>query len=489
MIDPQTSQSFQKDKELIYQDLIKEIAIKTDKLFAGLFAFEWLLGIVFALWISPNTWVGDESRVHIHIYAAVFLGGIAALYPIITVLRRPGDLYNRYVITIAQMSFSILFIHLTGGRIETHFHVFGSLAFLAFYRDWRPVILATAITAVDHLLRGIFWPASVYGTLYATPWRALEHAAWVIFEVFFLCLSMKFSLEEMRSIANKQSQLTTTLENVEKTVEERTENLILSKKLIIEQQEALISSAKMTSLGEMAGGIAHEINNPLSIIQMRTEQLEDCIQEGDLDHSFALETLATIKSTIDRVSKIVRGLRSFARDGKSDPMEMAKVLRLIEDTIDLCQERFKRHNTRLDLQVDRENALPIEIECRPIEISQVLLNLLNNAFDAIQVQEDKWVKLEMTHFDHSIEISITDCGKGIPHAAQQKIMEPFFTTKEAGKGTGLGLSISKGIIDAHNGKLYVDNSCPNTRFIISLPKRQEEFQQGKQIAYENSLPF
>ena len=105
------------------------------------------------------------------------------------------------------MLMGALLIHLTGGRIETHFHVFGSLAFLAFYRDWRVLVPATIVVALDHLLRGMFWPQSVYGVLVASQWRWLEHAAWVVFEDIFLVVSCLRSVAEMRQTAERTAAL------------------------------------------------------------------------------------------------------------------------------------------------------------------------------------------------------------------------------------------------------------------------------------------
>ena len=119
----------------------------------------------------------------------------------------PGATINRYVIAVAQMLMSALLIALTGGRIETHFHVFGSLVILSFYRDWRVLIPATIVVALDHFLRGIYWPYSVYGVLTASPLRSLEHAGWVIFEDVFLVISCLRSIREMRSIANRTAAL------------------------------------------------------------------------------------------------------------------------------------------------------------------------------------------------------------------------------------------------------------------------------------------
>src|SRR3954468_13082814 len=118
----------------------RDIYTSTDRLFAGLMGFQWIAGIVFALWVSPRAWYGTVSRTHVHVWAAIFLGGAICVFPAILGLFRPGEASTRYTIAVAQMLMGALLIHLTGGRLETHFHVFGSLAFIAFYRDWRGLI-------------------------------------------------------------------------------------------------------------------------------------------------------------------------------------------------------------------------------------------------------------------------------------------------------------------------------------------------------------
>ena len=141
----------------------QDIHQHTDRLFAGLMGFQWIAGILFALWVSPLTWSGSASRTHLHVWAAIVVGGTISLFPALLALLRPGRPSTRYTIAVAQMLMGALLIHLTGGRLETHFHVFGSLAFLAFYRDWRVLVPATIVVALDHMLRGMFWPQSVYG--------------------------------------------------------------------------------------------------------------------------------------------------------------------------------------------------------------------------------------------------------------------------------------------------------------------------------------
>jgi signal transduction histidine kinase len=193
--------------DALFGEYERDIYRRTDRLFAWLMALQWIAGILFALWVSPLAWSGTVSTVHVHVWAAVVLGGIVCLFPAILAVVQPGEPSTRYTIAVAQMLMSALLIHLTGGRIETHFHVFGSLAFLAFYRDWRVLIPATVVVALDHMLRGIFWPQSVYGVLVTSHWRWVEHAAWVVFEDIFLIVSCRRSSAEMRERAERTAAL------------------------------------------------------------------------------------------------------------------------------------------------------------------------------------------------------------------------------------------------------------------------------------------
>ncbi len=191
----------------LFEQHRQEIYRSTDRLFARLMCFQWIAGILIAFFVAPLTWDGPTSQVHLHIWGAIFLGGAISIFPIWLTRVSPGATINRYVIAVAQMLMSALLISLTGGRIETHFHVFGSLVILSFYRDWRVLIPATIVVALDHFLRGIYWPYSVYGVLTASPLRSIEHAGWVVFEDVFLVISCLRSIREMRSIATRTAAL------------------------------------------------------------------------------------------------------------------------------------------------------------------------------------------------------------------------------------------------------------------------------------------
>jgi hypothetical protein len=184
-----------------------EIYRRTDRMFAFLILGEWIFAILIALWFSPYAWEGKTKTIHIHVYVAVILGAIITSLPVALALKHPGKPLTRHVIAAAQMLWSALLIHLTGGRIETHFHVFGSLGILAFYRDWKVLGTASVVVAADHLIRGIVWPESVYGIVNPEWWRFLEHAFWVVFAVTFLSISCKQSLNEMRMIAERGAQM------------------------------------------------------------------------------------------------------------------------------------------------------------------------------------------------------------------------------------------------------------------------------------------
>jgi two-component system, sensor histidine kinase and response regulator len=209
----------------LFKESQEQLHKRTDHMFAALMAFQWVAGVIAAAWISPKAWVGQTSSIHLHVWAALLLGGAISGFPIFLALAQPGKTLTRHVIAVGQMLTSALLIHLTGGRIETHFHVFGSLAFLAFYRDWRVMLTATIVVATDHFTRGMLWPQSVFGVLTSSNWRWIEHAGWVLFEDTFLLLSIRQNLAEMLGVAERQAELEMVNANIENKVAERTREL------------------------------------------------------------------------------------------------------------------------------------------------------------------------------------------------------------------------------------------------------------------------
>jgi signal transduction histidine kinase len=242
------------------------------------------------------------------------------------------------------------------------------------------------------------------------------------------------------------------------------------KRNIRRQHRLLLSQEKFKALGEMAGGIAHEINNPLAIIRGRSELMKERFKSGAVSPPEAVEDLEKIEQTVERIAQIVKGLRTFSRDAKADPMTCVDLKEIVEETLDLCRDRFEQEKILLRTDLRDETLC----ECRPTQISQILLNLLNNAFDAVYRSTDlRWVSVELSQSAvDRVQLSVTDSGPGIHPSLADQIMKPFFTTKQVGEGTGLGLSISKSIAEDHSGTLRSDASSAHTRFVLELPIHQ-----------------
>ena len=237
--------------ETLFREHLDQVHVRADRMFAVLLAGQWVFGMVLALVVSPWAWEGKVKTVHVHVYAAFLLGGLLSALPIGLVLQQPGRTINRYVIAVAQMLWSALLIHLTGGRIETHFHIFGSLAFLSFYRDWRVLVPATVVVAVDHLARGLLWPESVYGILFPEWWRFLEHAFWVVFEDVVLVFACLDGVAEMRAVADRRAEVEVLSENNRK----KSEALALAMAELEESQDARTRAEKLAAVGQLAASV------------------------------------------------------------------------------------------------------------------------------------------------------------------------------------------------------------------------------------------
>jgi len=235
-----------------------------------------------------------------------------------------------------------------------------------------------------------------------------------------------------------------------------------------EQRAQMLQNSKLSSLGEMSAGVAHEINNPITIILGMAHRLRVLAEKDKLDPANVIDIVGKIDSTANRIAKIVHALLHLSRDGSHSPFQELTPGRLLDDILPLCTERFSKYSVRLEVDSGRE----VSFACRSVELSQVILNLLNNAFDAVSARPNPWVKLEVHAEAEHLEFWVSDCGPGVPADLRARIFEPFFTTKEPGKGTGLGLSLTRSIVEKHGGKIWIDEACEHTRFRIRLPLKQ-----------------
>ena len=229
----------------------------------------------------------------------------------------------------------------------------------------------------------------------------------------------------------------------------------------------MVSSSRLSALGMMAGGIAHEINNPLAVIHASAANMTHMAESGSVQVPAVLKNSHRITQTADRISRIVRSLRHVAREGSADEFRRTPVRQIVEEALELCAERFRANNIRLAVSAIDPEAV---ISCREAQICQVLLNLLQNAFDElVDLEGESWVKLNVSYCPGWVVLSVSDSGPGIAPEHRAHIMEPFFTTKPVGKGIGLGLSISRSIALEHGGTLELDEESPYTCFRLKLP--------------------
>jgi len=502
---------------------LRGIAVRTDRLFGVLLGLQFIAGVAAAFMIAPRTWAGPVSSVHAHIYAAVCIGFVITALPVWMILRRPGTFVTRCTVGVAQLLFSALFIHLSGGRIETHFHVFGSLAFLAFYRDWRVLIPATLVAAADHIIRGIYWPESIFGVIAAAPWRAFEHIGWVVFEDIFLVYSCVQSAREARYIAERRAELEDVNATIECEVRLRTaelENTVarLSDEMAERQrlEGQLVQAQKLESIGQLAAGIAHEINTPAQYVSDNAKFLEgefegilkvldhyanlldaDAPAEswpervgkiratlGEVDFDFLREEIPNAISQslegIDRITHIVRAMKDFSHPGTGQK-ESVDLNQAIASTVTVCKNRWKY---AAELELDLDPGLPA-VRCHLAELNQVILNLVVNAADAIEsrfkgTNELGRIVVSTRAAGEWIEISVADNGGGVPEAIRERIFDPFFTTKEVGKGTGQGLAISRDVVvQKHGGELRCDTEPGvGTTFVVRLPAHDEALKEA-----------
>lgn len=253
-------------------------------------------------------------------------------------------------------------------------------------------------------------------------------------------------------------------------------NLYEASQLIKRQQSSLIEQSKMTALGQMSSGMAHEINNPLAIISSEAEELLEIAEdEGQVSHQDAQNISENIQKTTHRIAKIIKGLRIFARQEDKSEQHYCHFYELVEEVLTMAEEKFKTSGVKFDIQIpnlqDCQNEV---IFANEVQIIQVLVNLLNNAFDATKEQRDRSILFSWKLLPDSHLITVKDNGPGIDEKNKAKIFDPFFTTKKVGEGTGLGLSLSKSIMEDHKGSLELGHFSEGAEFIIKIPRVVKE---------------
>lgn len=478
---------------------------QTDRLFAMLITLQWIAGIAVAIWLSPLAWEGLQSHVHPHVWTAIFLGGLIASLPIKLAVTRPGETSTRMVIAVGQMMQSALLIHLSGGRIETHFHIFGSLAFLSFYRDWRVLVPATIVVALDHALRGMFWPQSIFGIASAEPWRWMEHAGWVIFEDIFLVWSCVRGAKELALLAHRQAELEATNDRVEAEVARKTFRLAA-------MSEELIATARRAGMAEIATGVLHNVGNVLNSVNvsasvvtklLRNSEIASVVKVSELLRAHESDMAAFLTSD-SQGRHLPPFLIELADCLSKEQVEMLRELQAVERGLDHIKQIVGAQQKHAKCDAVNETIVPAELfdhaiimafgasttanlnivrRFQPIpgtvldkhRVLQILVNLLTNARHAIKSSGRAegcitvGTRVMESAEGERLQFEVTDNGIGIAEADLARIFGHGFTTNK--EGHGFGLHSAANAARGMKGNLWVvskGSGCGAT-FTLDMP--------------------
>lgn len=442
----------------LFSASLGHLQARTSGLFFYLLLIQYAAGIVIAVVWSPLAWSGAKSSIHFHVWMAVIFGGLLISLPLYLIRTTPASPLTRHLIAIAQMLTGSLFIHLTGGRIETHFHIFGSLAFLAFYRDIRVLATATIVSALDHLLRGFFIPQSIYGVLAVSPWRLLEHAFWMMFEDAFLAIACLQGLVQLREMASQRAQLERVNQSIERAVCTRTQELSLKTEELAAARDAAMDSARIKT--QFLANISHELRTPMNgVIGMTELTLTTELNAEQRSYiSFA-------KSSAEDLLVIIENVLDFSKT-ETGKLKLERNEFSLKDTFLSMADVFglRARKKGLKLTCDVDSGVPGLLTGDIGRLRQILTNLIENSLKFTELGEiSVLAKEDLRSGDRVIlHLSVRDTGIGIPSDKQKVIFTAFAqgdgsTTRKYG-GTGLGLTLSKRLVEIMGGRIWVESA-------------------------------
>lgn len=346
----ETSTGLQR-RDVMFTEMRERLHRRTDRMFGWLLIAQWLFAIGLALAISPWSYEGSERSLHFHVTVAIVFGAVLNALPLALIVLRPGWWGTRQSIAVVQMCWSAILIMITGGRIETHFHVFGSLAFLATYRDWKLLPTATLVVSIDHLARGLWWPDSVYGVANPEWWRFLEHAGWIVFEDVVLVYTCVRAMRELSETATREARLERVKNAVERKVRART----------LELQESM---QRYRSLVEDTAAIPFEIcaeTMRLVYIAPQAAALFEC-EPAELADQALLESLVHA----DDILRLLSTIEAYGRGDAttSDPIDFRLITRNGRELHlrSMLSSRSRGRIRGLTFDITKERRLELELQ-------------------------------------------------------------------------------------------------------------------------------
>lgn len=451
----------------------RQVCVRTDRQFAVLLVLQWAFAIVLSLPTTLRPTLASNAIGNDHFLLATLLGGWLTAFPVYLAWRSPGLFVTRAVIAVAQALWTALLIHLTWGRIETHFHVFGSLAFLSVYRDWRVLIISSLVVAADHLTRALICPELVYGSAVFPLWRTAEHVGWVLFEDVFLLGACVAAVRDAKTRARQHAELEASHELIAAEVAVQTQELKRRETEANSLAEAAQAASRAKS--QFLANMSHEIRTPMTAILGYADIL---VEDGDLSQAppSRIESLQTIRRNGEHLLYLINDILDLSKiEAGEVKLEILACdpVQLLHEVQALMQVRAAEKHLELSLEVAPEVLRQIDTD--PTRLRQILINVIGNAIKFTPAGSVSVTASLEARDPAQLLVDIRDTGVGMTAEQQLRLFHSFSQadnsmTRRFG-GTGLGLVISRRLAQMLGGDLVVVRSQPNvgTTFRLCVP--------------------
>lgn len=446
----------------LLSEYLSAVRRRADGLCIWLMGGQWLFALALAVVTSAHPWDWRLRPSPEPLWVALLLGGPLCIIPVTLALVRPGAVVTRQVMAVTQVLWSVLLVHLSGARLETHFHVFGSLALLSFYRDPRVLLTAGVTAVVAHVLRGIGWPEPGATFSGAPGWSVLELAFWVGLVDGVLVLACRGVAREMRRVAERQVLLERAYEREKQERERVTER---SGRELEDSRERMARLEKLAAVGQLTATVSHELRNPLAAARTANAAVARRLRnvEGALEDPRLQRFLAIVDRELGVCASLTSEMLEFVRE-RPLVLQPCSLHGLMEEVIDVVPSREG---------VSVVNRVPTALEPPWVDremLRKVLINLVQNAVEAMPLGREGVVEVSAElGVGRAFHIRVSDNGGGIPAGVLDHIFDPLFTTKE--HGTGLGLTVVSSTVRQHGGTLRVESrEGEGSVFTICLPR-------------------
>lgn len=474
----------------LFRERYEALRSRTDRMLACVMAFQWIAAMLVTFLLLPVAWFDDTDRIHPLFWDAVFYGAIVTIPATVLAILRPGRTSTRYVVAFSQMGWSALLIGLMNGRIEAHFHVFVTLAFLALYRDNRLLIASALFKLVDQLIRGQIHPISLFGSPEPTIWRPIEHGAWVAFEVILLAVATRRSDREAYDSCLQYARLSQSHGEVEAEVDARTQELrsyagnLESMRQVLQSQAEMLSDEARRRLAaqeraEQANvaksmflaNMSHEIRTPLTAVVGYADVLAERLTQPD-----NMEAVTAIKRNGEHLLRVIDDVLDLSKI-EAGKLEIeclpTDLLPIFSDVLSVMHARAQSKSLRL--KIEFQGRIPERIESDPTRLRQILLNIIGNA---VKFTETGIIRIVVCIDKPEssrplLRVEVHDRGIGMTSEQLNRIFAPFSqadnsTSRKFG-GTGLGLVISRQLARRLGGDIVVTSQeGEGSTFTITL---------------------